>query len=121
MQAIENSFHTNTPTWPSERTLITTGLLDALLRSKSKRGEIIETPHLAIPYKSDWSWKEPPALRKEHLGTNSDPPLSLGQVDGRTLVSEASLEVAHVGSPKVLLRQVDFLHHDLVLSSGSYA
>ncbi|MBT6851465.1 MAG: hypothetical protein HOA16_09750, partial [Opitutae bacterium] len=65
VQGIENTFHTNKPTWPTERTLLTTGLLDALLRSKSKGGEIIETPHLAIPYKSDWSWKEPPAPPKE--------------------------------------------------------
>ena len=65
VQGIEKTFHFNQPAWPTERTLLTTGLLDALLRSKSQEGEIIETPHLAIPYKSDWSWKEPPPPPKE--------------------------------------------------------
>jgi hypothetical protein len=43
-----------------ERTLLTSGLLDALLRSKAKSGERLETPELVFPYQSEWEWKEPP-------------------------------------------------------------
>ena len=65
VQGIEKTFHSDSTAWPTERTLLTTGLLDALLRSKSKGGKMIETPHLAIPYKSEWTWKEPPPPPKE--------------------------------------------------------
>jgi len=60
MQQIEPFFQTGRPTWPVERTLLTTGLLDALLISNRDGGKLIETPHLAIEYKSDWNWQQPP-------------------------------------------------------------
>ena len=65
VQGIEKTFHSGRPAWPAERTLLTTGMLDALLRSKAQGGKPIETPHLAIPYKSEWSWEKPPPPPKE--------------------------------------------------------
>jgi hypothetical protein len=60
VQAIEQMMRTGKPTWPIERTLLTTGILDALLTSKAKNGARVETPQLAIAYKPTWSWKAPP-------------------------------------------------------------
>jgi len=40
---------------------MTSGQLDALLISHKKKGEWIETPHLAtIRYQSAWNWQMPP-------------------------------------------------------------
>jgi hypothetical protein len=58
---IEKMVQTGKPTWPLERTLLTTGLLDALLVSKRDGGKIIETPWLAFSYQSDFQWRQPPA------------------------------------------------------------
>jgi len=60
MQQIEPFFETGKPTWPVERTLLTTGLLDALLISRRDGSRLVDTPHLAIEYKSDWNWRQPP-------------------------------------------------------------
>lgn len=51
---------TGKPTWPVERTLLTTGLLDALLILKQKGGERLETPQLAVAYQPTFTWREPP-------------------------------------------------------------
>lgn len=62
LQGAEKMFHTGQPTWPVERTLITSGQLDSLLVSNKKNGEWIETPHLArIKYESSFDWQQPPA------------------------------------------------------------
>ena len=60
LMAIEKMMHTGKPTWPVERTLITSGLLDALLISKRDGGKAINTPWLNISYTSDWNWQQPP-------------------------------------------------------------
>jgi len=44
--------------------LLTSGTLDALLNSKKQGGKRMETPHLRIPYKSNWRWREPPEPAK---------------------------------------------------------
>lgn len=59
LDGIEAMMHTGRPAWPSERTLMTSGALDALLISKRDGGKRVETPHLKFPYKSDWTWKQP--------------------------------------------------------------
>jgi hypothetical protein len=47
---IEQMFQTRTTAYPVERTLLTTGLLEACLHSKHKLNQRLETPQLAISY-----------------------------------------------------------------------
>jgi hypothetical protein len=61
LQGIERMMHTRRPAWPAERTLLTTGMLDALLTSKLRGGLRMETPHLAIKYRATYDWQPRPA------------------------------------------------------------
>jgi hypothetical protein len=47
---IEHLFQTQRAAWPVERTLLTTGLLEACLHSRHKLNQRLETPQLAISY-----------------------------------------------------------------------
>jgi hypothetical protein len=47
---IEQLFQTQRAAWPVERTLLTTGLLEACLHSRHKLNQRLETPQLAISY-----------------------------------------------------------------------
>ena len=58
--AIEKMVHSGKATWPVERTLMTSGLLDALLISKRDGGEWLDTPYLDFDYQSKWNWQQPP-------------------------------------------------------------
>jgi hypothetical protein len=58
VKAIESMIHTGHPAYPVERTLLTTGMLDALMTSRHGKGKRLDTPHLAVKYEAkDW----PPA------------------------------------------------------------
>ena len=57
---IERFVHTRTQPWPVERTLLTSGTLDALLVSKRDGGKTLQTPWLNIRYRTQWNWRQPP-------------------------------------------------------------
>jgi hypothetical protein len=61
LQGIEKMIYTGQPTWPVERTLLTTGVLAAGFQSRQQGGRRLQTPHLAVRYEPTYTWKEPPA------------------------------------------------------------
>jgi len=60
MKGIESMFLTGKPAWPAERTLLSSGILDAGFTSMSENCRLVKTPYMAkIKYKSAWDWKQP--------------------------------------------------------------
>lgn len=59
VRGIESFMKTGVPAWPIERTILSSGALDALLVSKQKKAPI-ETPYLRIAYRPTWKWTQPP-------------------------------------------------------------
>lgn len=60
MAGVEKMVLSGKPAWPVERTLLTSGILDAALISKLENGRQVETPHMCLSYKTAWQWKQPP-------------------------------------------------------------
>jgi hypothetical protein len=60
LHAIEKLMLTREVSWNVERTLLTTGLLDALLQSRLAGGVPRETPYLQFGYQPIWRWQQPP-------------------------------------------------------------
>jgi hypothetical protein len=61
LKAIDSLMRTSHAPYPVERTLLTTGILDAVMASKAAGGKKIDTPHLAIDYTpSDWPFETGP-------------------------------------------------------------
>jgi hypothetical protein len=60
VEGIDGMMQTGRPTWSVDRTLLTSGTLDALLISKRDQGRTVETPYLKLSYENLWNWKQPP-------------------------------------------------------------
>jgi hypothetical protein len=61
LRAIDSMMQTGHAAYPVERTLLTTGILDAIMTSKAERNRQVETPHLEIKYKAvDWPFATDP-------------------------------------------------------------
>lgn len=62
MRGVDKMMLTGKPSWPVERTLLTSGILDAALISQKAGGKLIETPYLKeVKYHSNWNWQPPPS------------------------------------------------------------
>jgi hypothetical protein len=61
LRAIDKMMQTWHASYPVERTLLTTGILDAAMISKAERNRRVETPHLEIAYQPvDWPFATDP-------------------------------------------------------------
>jgi hypothetical protein len=61
VKAISSMMNTGHAPWPVERTLLTTGMLDAVMTSRAEKNRRIETPHLHIKYQPvDWPFATDP-------------------------------------------------------------
>ena len=60
LHGIEKMMFSGSPTWNVERTLMTSGTLDALLLSLKENQRRVETPYLMFNYQPTWRWSEPP-------------------------------------------------------------
>lgn len=60
MKGIEAMYLTGAPTWPAERTLISSGILDAGLTSLHEGCRLVKTSYMAkIKYKATYDWSQP--------------------------------------------------------------
>ena len=60
LEGITKMMLSGKPASPVERTLLTSGVLDALLQSETLGGKPVVTPYLRVSYRSGWRWKQPP-------------------------------------------------------------
>jgi hypothetical protein len=61
VKAIDSLMMTGHAPYPVERTLLTTGILDAVMTSKAEKGKRIETPQLTIKYEpTEWPFATDP-------------------------------------------------------------
>jgi hypothetical protein len=61
VRAIDATIQTSHAVYPVERTLLTTGILDAVMTSRAEKHRRVETPHLDIRYQpTDWPFATDP-------------------------------------------------------------
>jgi hypothetical protein len=61
VRAIEHMMQTGHAAYPVERTLLTTGILDAVMTSRAENGRRVDTPHLDVTYQPvDWPFATDP-------------------------------------------------------------
>jgi hypothetical protein len=61
VKAIDSMMQTGHAPYPVERTLLTTGILDAVMTSKAEKNRRVETPHLKVEYQpSEWPFATDP-------------------------------------------------------------
>jgi hypothetical protein len=61
VKAIDSMIQTGHAPYPVERTLLTTGVLDAAMTSRAEKNRRVETPHLEIKYQpADWPFATDP-------------------------------------------------------------
>lgn len=57
LRAIEHMYQTGKPAYPVDRTLLTTGVLEQVMKSLSQDGRRLVTPHLNVAYQpSNWTF-----------------------------------------------------------------
>ena len=80
LHGIEQMILTGKPAWNVERTLLTSGALDALLISLTENSRRVDTPYLMRSYQPIWRWSEPPPKarrRRPPSGPIADQPRRL--------------------------------------------
>jgi hypothetical protein len=60
LNGIEQMMLRGKPSWNVERTLLSSGVLHALLISEKEDQRRVETPYLNVKYQPSWRWTEPP-------------------------------------------------------------
>jgi hypothetical protein len=64
VRAIDAMVQSGHAVYPVERTLLTTGVLDAAMTSRAEKQRRVETPHLAVRYQpTDWPFATDPVPR----------------------------------------------------------
>lgn len=65
LQGVQQMMQTGEPAWPIERTVLSSGVLDAAMTSRRDQGRVVETPYLAIQYPASRKWSQPPPPPKD--------------------------------------------------------
>jgi hypothetical protein len=65
VKAIDSMMRTGHSPYPVERTLLTTGVLDAVMTSKAEKNRRVETPHLKFEYRpTEWPFATDPVPKR---------------------------------------------------------